>query len=92
MHQTENTNVESAQSEQIRNDIMSGKAVVATDATMKYNALASHQIVTNQENVAEMQGGMITTMWADKIIPAREAAGLLDLILHMKRNTSFCKH
>jgi len=64
-----------------------GRAVAATDAAIKYNVLASHWIVTDYENNEEINGGVISTKWDDKMIPVGKAADLLELILQIMKNT-----
>ena len=62
IYHAENTNLELAWPEQMLNDIVAGKVIVATDTAMKHDVLVSHWIAIDSQNNTEMSKGVLLTM------------------------------
>ena len=64
------------------NNVLNRITAATSDTAMKQNVLASHQIITNKNYAEIVEGGILSTEQAEKMVPGGEAAGALGMILN----------
>jgi len=72
---------------EIKNTIMNRRAVVATDALMHGNFMATHWTITTLEQEINIEGRIESNTWAEGIVPVGEAIGVLDVIKYVVKRT-----